>query len=553
MVYVCGTGGGNFPKPGDPNLNDTAVNAHSVFMGIYVSWLYPNIHPEAVHRTNIYRGTTEHLENARRHRIVTGDAFLDEIQNDRGTRYYYWVQHISVHGTEGEIIGPASALMPNTSEQILKELNGHVGLDILDQDLVSRIHTITTIRDGLLTEQSDRIGADNLLGQALQASIDSLNEVDALLQQEVLARVDGQEALLQEINLLYTQSGNTDAAILEERMARVDGDNALATAIDTVSATLTDLSEEVDGLPAQYTAAIQENNTAMIGYCEINDNPAYQFQTPAVCEANGGIWVPAAPFSQTLLVSEVRTGDGGTATYSQIGETFQNIDGELRARGAILTNVDGLVSGFVNVNDGSESSFDVIANQFRWGVPGGTQGFIPYLSMEDVNGAPTATFRGRVVLEGVDLTSPSDIQNLDGARFIANRYDSVSSASATITSRWTELVGRPPKTGDTFQQTRPATGPAVATAIHRFNGTEWTSTNPALVVSGDMVTFGTIKGAAFETTNYSASNRTGVKIFPDGRIEINGVGTGSARLTITNSKLEVRDNNNRVRVELGLL
>lgn len=63
---------------------------------------------------------------------------------------------------------------------------------------------------------------------------------------------------------------------------------------------------------------------------------------------------------------------------------------------------------------------------------------------------------------------------------------------------------------------------------------------------------GTIKGASFETSNF-VNNVSGVRITSNGAVQINGVGSGSSRLSITNEKITVYDNNNRIRVELGLL
>ncbi|HAU6254662.1 TPA: DUF1983 domain-containing protein, partial [Klebsiella oxytoca] len=54
-----------------------------------------------------------------------------------------------------------------------------------------------------------------------------------------------------------------------------------------------------------------------------------------------------------------------------------------------------------------------------------------------------------------------------------------------------------------------------------------------------------------QSSNYS-SGQSGWRIGKNGTMEINGTGSGSARTTISNGKIEVYDSNNRLRVRMGI-
>lgn len=315
-------------------------------------------------------------------------------------------------------------------------------------------------------------------------------------------------------------------------------------------------------------AGALDSLVARIGYCSLNGEPTGD-ETQGACEANGGTWVDDAPLAESIRATRVEVASGEFATFSAIGQTYQEVDGSLIAKGAILTNVNGQVSGFVNTNTGSVSSFDIAADIFRVGVIDGGGAFTPKLSLEDVEGVPTLTLRGRIILEdGFTVNQQSDIEGLDGADGsdgapgsgqYAGEYTGFSTAQSTITSRFSAITGRSPVFGDIFTQVRSSDGEVLS---RYYDGTQWI-TPPLLFVDGNILATGTIagnrlianttiKGPTFETTNYSA-NSAGVRITGAGGVEINGTGTGSERNSVTNTGGKVYDSNNVLRFEWGIL
>lgn len=264
---------------------------------------------------------------------------------------------------------------------------------------------------------------------------------------------------------------------------------------------------------------------ARIGYCSLNGQPTGD-ETQGACEASGGAWIEDAPLAESIRATRVEISDGSFATFSAIGQTYQEEDGTLVARGSILTNVNGQVSGFINTNDGTQSSFDIAADIFRVGVIDGAGAFTPKLLLEDVEGVPTLTLRGRLVLEdGFAVNEQSDIQGLDGtdgadgadgspgAGQYAGEYTGFTTTQSTITSRFTAVTGRAPVFGDIFSQVRTSDG---AVLSRYYDSTQWI-VPPLLFVDGNLLATGTIagnrliantviQGPIFRTNNYSAGS-----------------------------------------------
>ena len=119
MAEVCGTGSGNFPQPGDPDLNGSILNASPAFGGIDVVWTYPGLNPQAVAHTILFRSTNADPDTKVQHRIVTGNFHYDKVDPGQNVEYFYWIQIVSVNSTVGDLIGPASATARPTIEQML--------------------------------------------------------------------------------------------------------------------------------------------------------------------------------------------------------------------------------------------------------------------------------------------------------------------------------------------------------------------------------------------------------------------------------------------------
>lgn len=238
---VCGTGGWNGPKPGDPdnNVNLTAVPA---FGGIDIQWTYPNTNPQAVAHTILFRSTAPNFLSAVRHAIVSGNFFYDKSTGATATQYYYWIQLVSVNGTYGDVVGPVSATGRPPIEQMIEQLTAQIDAGFLAQSLKGTIDQIQLNKLAIDAEMLARDEADAELGVAFNEVTAHSEGTRSLLQQEVLARTNANEAFVSTVNTLYAEMGTglakAFAAVQSEQLARVTADTAFAQQLNTVQSNL---------------------------------------------------------------------------------------------------------------------------------------------------------------------------------------------------------------------------------------------------------------------------------------------------------------------------
>lgn len=249
---VCGTGGWNGPKPGDPS-NNSVLTATPAFGGIDLRWSFPTVNPFAVAHTRVFRGIIPDFAGA----IVIADPVGGSFYYDKvppPTEYFYWIQFVSINGTYGEVIGPASAVARSSIEDTIEQLTGMIDAGMLAQALKTEIARISEIDDKIFQEITDRLAANVALSNALAQVQDVSDETLAFLQTEITQRQDADDALVSSINTLFAQASGNAAAINEERLVRVSKDDALASRIDTLAAAI---DEEI-------SAAIANEQTARV-------------------------------------------------------------------------------------------------------------------------------------------------------------------------------------------------------------------------------------------------------------------------------------------------
>lgn len=232
----CGTGGGNILLPGDPS-NNGVLSVASAFGGIDVYWSFPTINPYAVAYTVLYRAPNSNFNNA----ILLvpqagGGQYYDRVEPN--VTYFYWIQFVSVNGTIGEVIGPASTFARSSIEKTIEELTGRIDSGLLAQSLKSEIAYIGTVDNNLIQEIQDRALAD----AALSDGVDQVQDVADLsivaVVEETTKRETADAAMVDAINLAYAQAGGASAAIQEEAIVRASKDEALAQQITTAESTL---------------------------------------------------------------------------------------------------------------------------------------------------------------------------------------------------------------------------------------------------------------------------------------------------------------------------
>lgn len=242
----CGTGGGNIPKPGDPN-NNGVLSATPAFGGIDINWTFPTTNPFAVAYTAIYRALSADFVGAILLAPQVGGGFYyDPVEP--GIEYFYWITFVSINGTVGEVIGPVSAVARSSIEKTIEELTGKIDSGVLAQSLKTEIARIPAIDEKIFQETQDRIDTQwNLAEQILQQQNISDETVTKVVD-ETTQRKTADSAVVTSINQLYAQAGGNAAAISQEAIVRANKDEALATLITNLSVqngdTLAALREE---------------------------------------------------------------------------------------------------------------------------------------------------------------------------------------------------------------------------------------------------------------------------------------------------------------------
>lgn len=271
---VCGTGGWNGPKPGDPDSNNLILSATPAFGGIDINWTFPLINPEAVAYTMLFRSLLANPDTKQLLANVGGSFYYDKTTVDINTVYYYWIQVVSVNGTVGELIGPAWARARPLIGDLIEQLTGEIDAGVLAQSLKVGIDQIKLNTLAITQEMIDRDAADQTYGVMLNEISGQMGENRALLQQEVLARVTADQSFVSTVNTLYANFNTSIAAIQVQTKALATADKALADQITTVqskmgsdlasvqvslSTNINLLGQKVTSIGALWTAKVDVN------------------------------------------------------------------------------------------------------------------------------------------------------------------------------------------------------------------------------------------------------------------------------------------------------
>lgn len=227
---TCGTGNWNGPKPGDPD-NFSVLSATPAFGGIDVTWTFPITNPFAVAHTILYRGTSSNFDSAYELAIVSGNFFYDKTVGDVAIEYFYWIKFVSVNGTYGELIGPASATAKPTIENMIELLTDKIDRGVLAISLKEEIDKITTLSDGLTQEATYRQEDDAVLATAFNGLQATVDETVSLVLQETNLRSSADSSLAQQITTVQSQLGSNLASVQVLMQTNINSVNGHLTAI----------------------------------------------------------------------------------------------------------------------------------------------------------------------------------------------------------------------------------------------------------------------------------------------------------------------------------
>ncbi|TXH19619.1 MAG: hypothetical protein E6R03_00305 [Hyphomicrobiaceae bacterium] len=245
VIGQCGVGGWGGPQPGDPD-GTILLSASVVYGGIRLRWTLPAINPEAVAHVEIHRGVTTDFQQSMRLDTGSGGSYFDQVEVVTPTTFFYWVRVISIHGTIGALVGPASATAVPVAIQTIEHLSGLIDQGLLAQSLREPIERIALNYTELTSKIAERVAGDAALSAALALVQQGLQESVAFIHQEIVSRTNGQEAIITQLNTLAAVNGDSAAAIFEERSARVAADEAQAQQMLSLNAALSNVGAIVN-------------------------------------------------------------------------------------------------------------------------------------------------------------------------------------------------------------------------------------------------------------------------------------------------------------------
>lgn len=271
VTDYCGTGDWNGPLPGDPD-NNSVLTATSAFGGVDVAWSYPAVNPHALAYTLLYRGQSSNFNSAVQIAVVSGSQYYDKSETNQPIQHYYWIKFVSVNGTVGALIGPASAIARPTIDRMIELLNGRIDAGILAQSLKTEIIKIELVSAELQEEINNRNAANTATSQLIAELQADINASLGIITNEVTGRQEGDSALLAQVNAasaaialesttraaaIQNEAGIRATALLNEAAARASGLSSLQTQINTLQAASSgDFSSLLSVLQTEQTARI---------------------------------------------------------------------------------------------------------------------------------------------------------------------------------------------------------------------------------------------------------------------------------------------------------
>jgi hypothetical protein len=229
---VCGTGGWAGPLPGDPD-NSSVLTALGTAGGVILNWTLPGINSHAVSYVSLYRAQSDNFSLAMEIAAAGGNTYFDRIPEDEMRQYFYWMKIVSVNGTEGSLIGPASAIPFSSVEELVAALSTRIDESFLAQQLRTRIDLLEVLQGDLAQEIQNRVANNSSISEALAGVQLEVGEALSFLQAEISQRVDGQGSLLDSINALTVGMTDLSDDLVAEQQARADDITAEATARTT--------------------------------------------------------------------------------------------------------------------------------------------------------------------------------------------------------------------------------------------------------------------------------------------------------------------------------
>jgi hypothetical protein len=227
-----------------------------------------------VAHTLLFRGLTNNFNSAIQIAVVSGSQYYDKTENDQLTVYFYWIKIVSVNGTVGELIGPASASAKPTIEQMIDLLSGNIDAGVLAQSLRTDIERIQLVSAKLQEEIDNRNAANSSMSLLLGEMQAEINASLGIITDEITGRQVGESALLAQVNAaaaaialeattraaeIQNEASERAAEILVERSARLTAIGAESAA--RIQAVLNEANARQTAIGTLNAAVLAEQNS----------------------------------------------------------------------------------------------------------------------------------------------------------------------------------------------------------------------------------------------------------------------------------------------------
>lgn len=283
MAKVCGIQGLNASLPSDPD-NNLVLTAVAGYGGVQLNWTLPLSNSHAVSYIKVFRSTTT-FEEAMQIATCSGDRFFDETAI-QPVSYHYWIQVVSINGTQGTRIGPASATPMQVVTKLLQELSGKIDKSVLGEQLKTDISKIGVLGTDLIEEAKKRREEYNALMLSLGQTQEAAASAFTYINNEISERKTALAATISGLDVRIASFNSNIAAIAQELELKVGPTSAIAKSIETLTTKVGDKSasgstglfQSIDSvtnsISNMWTAQVvtESNGTKLIGGFGINNN-----------------------------------------------------------------------------------------------------------------------------------------------------------------------------------------------------------------------------------------------------------------------------------------
>ncbi|MFY7313841.1 phage tail tip fiber protein [Enterobacter cloacae complex sp. IR5412] len=418
------------------------------------------------------------------------------------------------------------------------------------------------VKASLATEQQARADADSALSKQvtnLQSQVNT--DVKAQIAAEAKTRADKDSALSSQITALSAQvNDDVTAQIATESKARTDGDTAISTKVDTLA---TKTTSDIKAAVATETKARTDGDTALGSQItSLKTQTASDIKAAVATETKARTDGDSALSSQ---ISSLKTQTAADIKAAVATETKARTDGDT-ALGSQITSLKTQTAADIKAAIATETkarsdadsamASDITALETRAGKIESS------VTSEQTARANADTALGKRV-DTVSAKADS------ASSTVQQTSQAVANVNSKVSASWTLKMETSTSNGQKY-----AAGMALGidgSGLSQFliradrfglvNSVDGKVTTPFVVqnsvayMNGAYIKDGTIVNAKIgdlQSTNY-VSGRTGWRIAKGGAFEMNGNSGSTGRMVINNNRIEVYDENGRLRVRMGLM